>query len=106
MAEKPSKKSILPPGYVSVKVLRERQGSPPLIFSTAFRLRVDKKTGMIEVVLEGTEGRRERVMVDPFIFRHNLDNLTQYVSGLNCEPDDDANKEEIPANQQSIYSNF
>ncbi len=100
MPEKPTKKTV------AITIKRERIGIPRSIVATGFRLRADKSTGLIDVLLEGSGQKGERVMFDPVLLRGNLDSLKRYAASSAIEQDDAAQKEDTLAVDQAVFANI
>ena len=69
MAEKSTKKTV------AIQIRRERQNIPKIVVTTGFKLRPDKGTGLLDVYLESTGQRGERIRLDTVLLRSNLDGL-------------------------------
>lgn len=100
MAEKPAKR------MVAIAIKRERLGVPKLMVATGFRLRTDKSTGLIEVLLEGSGQKGERVALDPVLMRTNLEALKQYAANVSVDQDDGALKEDVASGDLSSFANI
>jgi hypothetical protein len=100
MAEKPSKK------LVSITIKRERPAPPRVIVATGFRLRSDKSTGLLEVILETAGKVGERVTFDPIVMRSNVDMLKRYVAETAASEDDAAQKEDLNAGETATFANM
>jgi hypothetical protein len=100
MADKPAQK------LVSITVRRERPFPVKIIAATGFKLRLEKSTGLIEVLIETCTQKGERIIFDPIITRSNLEHLKQFVAGTRTEPDDAAQKEDVSVGEQSTFSNI
>lgn len=99
MADKTGKK------IVSITIKRERVGLPKVVVASGFKLRSDKASGLIDILVESGK-RAERISFDPILMRGNLDNFKQYATGLATEPDDAAAKEEINVGEGGCFSNI
>jgi len=91
---------------VAIRIRRERLSTPRTIVTSGFRLRPDKATGLIDVFLEVTGSKGERVIFDPVLLRSNLDVLKRYAAGLTVEPDERAEKEEVSVTESATYANL
>ncbi len=100
MPEKAPKKTV------AIKIKRERLSVPKTIVAEGFRLRPDKGTGLMDVLLEGTGSRGERVILDPELTRSNLDILKQYAAGVAEDPDDSAEREDITVGEAPTCANI
>lgn len=100
MAEKTTKKTV------AISINRERQGVPKIIVAAGFKLRPDKRTGLLDVYLEGSAQRAERISLDTSLLRSNLEGLKQYAASMAFEQDDAAQKEDVTVSEQPIYSNI
>ena len=69
----------------------------------AFKLRVDKLNGLIEVQLQANGAKGARVMLDPSFLRGSLSVLKEYVAGVPGDPDDQSQKDEIANTSEDIY---
>ncbi|MBE7501534.1 MAG: hypothetical protein HS113_14775 [Verrucomicrobiales bacterium] len=100
MAERAAKKTV------AISVKRDRVWPTRTLFTTGFRLRSDRTTGLIEVFLEAIGHRTERVLFDPVLLRGNLDAFKRYAASLASEQDDTAIKDELLASEQATFSNI
>lgn len=99
MAEQSRKKSD------SILVKRVRAIPPKMVVATGFKLRVDKSSGLIEVLLEASGQKGERVVFDPILVQNNLENLKQFTAAVPIDPDDKAQKEEVSTTEQANFGN-
>ena len=79
---------------------------PRVILATGFKLRQDRGANLIEVWLEGSGAKPERVSVDPTLLRANLQVLKQYVTGLAGDPDEGSVREDIALSETLTFSNI
>ena len=100
MADKTGKKTV------SMTVNRERVGLPKVVVATGFKLRAEKSTGLIEVLFECYGQKGERVSFDPIMLQGNQDALKKYAVGLAVEPEDTAEREDVPVADYGNYSNI
>jgi hypothetical protein len=100
MADKAAQK------VVSITVRRERPFPPKIIVATGFKLRHEKSSGLIDVLIEAGIQKGEQIIFDPIITRSNLESLKQFVAGKGIDPDDAAQKEDISVGEQSTYANI
>ena len=100
MADKAAQK------VVSITIKRERPFPPKIIVATGFKLRHEKSSGLIDVLIEAGIQKGERIIFDPIVTRSNLEWLKQFVAGKGVEPDDAAQKEDISVVEQSTYANI
>lgn len=91
---------------VSITIRRERPFPPKVIVGAGFKLRHDKSSGLIDVLIEVAGQKGERIVFDPIIVRSNLESLKQFVAGSAVNPDDAAQKEEVSAGEQASYANI
>lgn len=99
MAEKPAKKTV------SIAIKRGRPVLPKVVVATGFRLRLDKQTGLIEILLKANP-RGERVTLDPIVVGSNLGIFKQYAAGLGIEPDDSAEMEDVTVGESNTFANI
>jgi len=99
MPEQPRKKSD------SIMVKRVRALPPKIVITTGFRLRVDKSSGLFEILLEAGGQKGERVIFDPVLIQNNHEHLKQYIAAVPVDPDDKAQKEEIFTTEQANFGN-
>jgi hypothetical protein len=97
---------IAPQKVVSITIRRERPFPPKIIVATGFKLRLEKSSGLIDVLIEAGIQKGERIIFDPIITRSNLESLKQFVSVKGIDPDDAAQKQDIPVGEQSTYANI
>lgn len=90
---------------VSVTIRRERPFPPRIIVASGFKLRLDKTSGLIDVLIEIAGQKGERIIFDAVMMRSNLESLKQFVAGSPVNPDDAAQKEEVPVGEQASYAN-
>jgi hypothetical protein len=100
MAEKPAKKAV------SVAIKRDRPTAPRVVVATGFRLKPEKETGLVDILLQVTGQRGERVSFDPLVIRTNLDMLKRYAVGLSVDADDNAQKDEVSAGELHTFANM
>lgn len=100
MPEKASRKTV------AIRIRRERLVTPRTIVTSGFRLRPDKATGLIDVFLEVTGCKGERVVLDPVLLRSNLDVLKRYAAGVTVEPDERTEKDEVSVSETASYANI
>jgi len=100
MAEKSTKKTV------AIQIRRERQNIPKIVVTTGFKLRPDKGTGLLDVYLESTGQRGERISLDTVLLRSNLDGLKRYAASMTFEQDDAAQKEDVSVSEQPSFSNI
>lgn len=100
MTEKATKKTV------AISIKRQRPTLPRIIVATGFKLRFDKATGMLDVYLEASGQKGERVSLDPTMLRTNLDMLKRYAAGLAVEQDDAAQKDDIAVGEQIHFANI
>jgi hypothetical protein len=100
MAEKPAKKTV------SIAIKRGRLVPPKFLVATGFRLKQDKQTGLVEVLLNASSQRGERVTLDPVVVGSNLGILKQYAAGLGVEADDSAEMEDVIVGESNTFSNI
>ncbi len=86
-------------------IKRERVGLPKMVVVTGFKLRAEKNTGLIDVLLECYGQKGERVSLDAVLLQGNLDPLKKYAAGLAGDPDDSTEREEITVTDQVIFAN-
>jgi hypothetical protein len=91
---------------VSITVRRERSFPPKIIVATGFKLRLDKSSGLIDVLIEVAGQKGERIIFDPIIIRSNLESLKQFIAGTNVNPDEAAQKEDVSVGEQPSYANI
>ena len=85
---------------------RGSEAVPRTIVTTAFRIREpETPTGFVEVLVEGSGARSERIILDPTLLRSNLRMLKKYSANIAADADDLAQKEEIPVGETAVYSN-
>jgi hypothetical protein len=101
MPEKPAKKTV------TIGVKRERRETPKIVVATGFRLRPDKVTGMIELLLETRPSQRgERIILDPIVLVSNLDEFKRYAARLSVAEDNAAQKDDILFGETSTFANM
>src|ERR1700690_1087635 len=100
MADKAAQK------VVSITIRRERPFPPKIIVAAGFKLRLDKSSWLIDVLIEVAGQKGERIIFDPIIIRSNLESLKQFVAGTNVDPDGAAQKEDVSVGEQSSYANI
>ena len=64
----------------SITIKRGRTCSPKIVVTTGFKLRVDKSSGLIEILLEASGQKGERVILDPVLIQNNFEHLKQFIS--------------------------
>lgn len=99
MAEKTGKK------IVAISIKRERIGLPKVVVATGFKLRIEKATGLIDILLDCYGQKGERVTMDPVLVNGSLDALKQYAAGLTAEPDDTAEREDVMVGEMGSFAN-
>src|SRR5581483_3412395 len=90
----------------SLNIDRERKFAPKVIVATGFKVRIDKTTGFLDYYLDSPVNRGERVLVDSSLLKSNLEMVTRYVSGLEVNPDDKSQKEDVVVGEQANISNI
>lgn len=100
MAEKPTKKTV------AITIKRERSPVTRVFVATGFKLRSDKSTGMVEVLLEVTGQRGERITLDPVVLQSNLHVLKQYAASLIGAEDDAVQKDDVTAGEAITFANI
>jgi hypothetical protein len=100
MAEKSPQKTV------GITIKRKRPTAPKFLVATGFRLRSDKSSGLVEVLLEASGQRGERITLDPVVIGSNLQILKQYAAGLAYPEDDGAQKDDIAAGETSAFANI
>ncbi len=100
MADKTAKKTV------SIAIKRARPALPKILVVTGFRLRLDKQTGLIEVLLQSTGQRGERVSLDPVVMGSNLSILKQYAAGLGGDADDSAELDDVSVSESNTFANI
>jgi len=91
---------------VAITIRRERQGVPRVIIAVGFKLRPDKGTGLLDVLLEAGGQRGERVSLDAFLLRKNLQELKRYAASIVGDQDDGAKREEVICPAGPVYANI
>jgi hypothetical protein len=91
---------------VSITIRRERPFPPEVIVAAGFKLRQDKSSGLIDVLIEVAGQKGERIIFDPVIIRSNLESLKQFVAGSAINPDESAQKEEVSVGERTSYANI
>jgi len=97
-AEKSEKK-------VAISMERGQHGNAPVVIATGFKLRPEKATGLLDVLIECLGQKNARVCFDPVIVKQNLQTLKEYVARLGVEPDDLAIKEDVTPSDQVYFAN-
>lgn len=100
MADKAAQK------VVSIAIKRERPFPLKVIIATGFKLRSDKSSGLIDILLEVGGQKGERIIFDPIILRSNLNTLKQFAAASAIDPDDTAQKEDLLVGEQPSFSNI
>ena len=100
MAESPTKKTV------TISIKRSRPYPAKTVIVTGFKLRPEKSTGMIEVLLETAPQKGERLVLDPVFIQTNLEHIKKYVAQVPINHDDSAIKEEVFVTEQAGYSNM
>ena len=100
MADKAAQK------LVSITIRRERLLPPKMIVATGFKLRHEKSSGLIDVLIEAGIQKGERIIFDPIVTRSNLESLKQFVAVKGLDPDESSQKEDISVGEQSTYANI
>ena len=100
MAEKPSKKTV------AITIKRVRIGIPKVLVVSGFKLRTEKATGLIDISLETSGQKGERVTFDPVLLGGNLDALKRYAANLATEPDDAAEREDVMVSDPVTFANI
>jgi hypothetical protein len=91
---------------VAITIRRERRNAPKVIVTTGFKLRFDKSTGLIDVLLASSGQKGERVIFDPVLLRTNLDVLKRFVASAGPAQDDAALKEDVSVGDQASFANI
>lgn len=91
---------------VGVAIKRERRLDTKTVAATAFKLRWDKATSLVDIFFEVPGQKGERVSLDPAILFSNLDVFKKYSAGMNVEADDAAQKEDILVSEERHYANM
>jgi hypothetical protein len=91
---------------VSITIRRERLFLPKVIAATGFKIRHDKTSGLIDLLVEVAGQKGERIIFDPVITRSNLESLKQFVAGSPINPDDLAQKEEVLVGEEASFANI
>lgn len=99
MAEKSGKKTV------AISIRRERIGLPKVVVAMGFKLRIEKTTALIEILLDCYGQKGERVTLDPVLLNGNLDSLIQYAAGLTVDPDDAAEREDVLVGEAGSFAN-
>ena len=99
MSEKSGKKTV------AMTITRERVGIPKVVVATGFKLRTEKSTGLLDVLLECYGQKGERVTFDPLLLQGNLDSLKRYAASLAAEPDDAAEREDVIVGEPGSFAN-
>jgi hypothetical protein len=101
MSDQPSKKNV------AITIVRERTFMPKTVVTTGFKLRIEKTSGLIEVLLETSgQSRGEKVALDPVILLNNSDNLKRFAASAGVDADDSVLREEILVSEQTSFSNI
>jgi hypothetical protein len=100
MAEKATKKTV------AILIKRERQSVPRIIVTSGFKLRPDKGTGLLDVYLESSVQRGERISVDTVLLRTNLGGLKRYAASTTFDQEDAAQKEDVAVPEHSSFANI
>lgn len=100
MADQPIKKTV------STAIRRERPFQPKTLVVTGFKLRIDKVSGVIDVLLEASGQKGERIIFDPVLLRTNLDTLKKFAASSKVDPDDSAQKEEVSVSETPSFANI
>jgi hypothetical protein len=100
MADKAAQK------VVSITIKRERPFPPKMIAATGFKIRHDKSSGLIDVLIDAVGQKGERIIFDPIITRSNLESLKQFVAGSPVNPDDAVIKDEVAVTEQASFANI
>lgn len=100
MADKPAQKQV------SISIHRQRPFPIRFIVATGFKLRLDKSTSLIDILIEVGQQKGERIIFDPLLMRSNLESLKQFAASTRTEPDDAAQREDVSVGEQSTYANI
>jgi hypothetical protein len=100
MAEKSKKKTI------AISLRRARIQIPKIVFATGFKVRPVKSTGTIDILLEVSGQKGERVVLDPILLASNLEILERYVAQVPGEEDDSAKKDDVSVSEGGNVSNM
>jgi hypothetical protein len=100
MAEKTGKKTV------SITLKRTRPTLPKIIIASGFKLRRDKTTRLIDILLETTSQKGERISLDPSLLQTNIQIFKQYLVRVPTVEDDAAIKEDISVTEQGTFSNI
>lgn len=100
MADKTTKTTV------AIAIKRERPTAPRILVVTGFKLRTDKVSGLVEILLEAAGQRGERVTFDPVVTRSNLTELKRYAASVAVPEDDGAQKEDVTVGEGGAFANM
>ena len=100
MAEKPPKKTV------ALAIKRERINPPKIFVATGFKLRFDKASGLLDILLGTASQRGERITFDPVIMGSNLNNQKRYVAEVDSQEDNSTQKDDLSVGENASFANI
>lgn len=100
MSDQPPKKNV------AITIGRERPFPPKIVVTTGFKLRIDKSSGLIDVLLEASGQKGERIILDPVVLLNNSEHLKRFAASVAIDPDETSQKEDVSVSEQINFSNI